>query len=457
MDNRFPYISRGGIKLGIQIIPKFIGLLDKVKGAVFALSSQLLTRNFIDGAPYAPVRRTSDNVEANVLFDPASNPRRVTLDSPVVITSGSSAAGTLGELVEEEVVTYESDFSEGTDSWSAVRLTATGNIDGIGGEDNTLRLAVNTTNTGLHYYQTTTRTSLGFTYRFKARVYIDSALGQCDGVRLSLGDGTFQDFANLQKDTWHDLEFVGVCAGPVAFARFTLMRGSIVSYSDAEMEDTLYVRDVEITQLTHSAALATGSNQTGGTNATQATAGAQPLIVEAGVLVKPKFMDGQWLPTLPAGDNLMQGDFTICGWAKVLHNATQQEIFGFLNSGSTTALRLICNIAGVNGRITMFVRGETVTHELISSSNAFEDGVWFFYACKKEGADFSLDVNLANLGATTFSDSFSTLGFPMYFGAGNSRGTPSGLLAGQLDHHLIYKRLLSSSDLTAIMEATDPR
>lgn len=75
----------------------FRGLLDLSAGANAggAFSSFALSHTTTPTALYAPVRRVSDNVEADVF--PFA--KQITLDSSVTITSGVSNATTLGELV----------------------------------------------------------------------------------------------------------------------------------------------------------------------------------------------------------------------------------------------------------------------------------------------------------------------------------------------------------------------
>ena len=71
-------------------------LLDIFSGSLFAFSLQKINSNY--SGPALKIRRTEDNVEANIAFN-SSN--QVDTDSSITITNGSSAATTLGGLLTE--------------------------------------------------------------------------------------------------------------------------------------------------------------------------------------------------------------------------------------------------------------------------------------------------------------------------------------------------------------------
>ncbi len=90
-----------------------------------------------------------------------------------------------------QTAVYTSDFSAGADSWTAGNGTATGNIDGIGGEDNTLRYyANNIPDPGTaHFLARTISMSNYKKYRASFRYYIPATNTHLDGIKLCSNAG----------------------------------------------------------------------------------------------------------------------------------------------------------------------------------------------------------------------------------------------------------------------------
>lgn len=103
-------------------------------------------------------------------------------DVTELITTGVNPADQWGT----QTTVYTSDFSAGTDGWSAVRGTADGNIDGISGVDNTLRFTVDSTVTNSHFVSKTPFSGLlaGKRYRVGFNYFITASNATMNGLRL---------------------------------------------------------------------------------------------------------------------------------------------------------------------------------------------------------------------------------------------------------------------------------
>ena len=103
-------------------------------------------------------------------------------DVTELITTGVNPADQWGT----QTAAYTSDFSAGADGWSAARGTAAGNIDGISGVDNTLRLTVDTTatNTHLAFLNPVPGLLAGKRYRVGFNYFITAANATMNGLAL---------------------------------------------------------------------------------------------------------------------------------------------------------------------------------------------------------------------------------------------------------------------------------
>ena len=147
---------------------------------------------------------------------------------------------------------YASDFSSGVDGWTANAGTAAGNIDAIGGQDNNLRLTLNTAS-AQHYLKKDGYTS-GKRYKISLDFYIPSTNSNVDGVRIwaDCDDGfhTVASEVSPTLDSWQSIagELTDSQLTMTAFAVLAQDGGS-ASFADSGGDDVLYIRNVTITQV----------------------------------------------------------------------------------------------------------------------------------------------------------------------------------------------------------------
>lgn len=158
--------------------------------------------------------------------------------------SGNAAVGNPGATN-----VYTSDFSAGTDDWSATQGTAGGNVDGIDGQDDNLRLTVDSTN-NVHYIQRSGLVSGGKTYRIRFDYYIPSGQSNIDGLKVSNGNVAI-DGASIETttDSWTNVDLY-FTAGASSYIRFAAYDGVSDTFQDAGGDDVFYIRNVIIDQIT---------------------------------------------------------------------------------------------------------------------------------------------------------------------------------------------------------------
>jgi hypothetical protein len=229
------------------------------------------------------IRRASDNVEVDVAFD--ANGEVSTSSAITDITEettgssqGSTTATTFGAFLTEDTIVYSTDYSSGTDSWtfSGGSVAAP---ESIGGESNALK--VTRSGSGFFSPQRTGVLVDGKTYSISVKLYVPSSNTNSNlsfNVREA-GGGTIVDCNVSQADVWESFT-VSLTSG---VGNQVLQVTSDVSMSDG---DVLYIKDVVVTQTTdNDASVVTWYDQSGnGNDATQTTAGDQPVIASSGNL-----------------------------------------------------------------------------------------------------------------------------------------------------------------------------
>jgi len=157
---------------------------------------------------------------------------------------------------------YTSDFSAGEDGWTIYAGGAVaGNIDGIGGEDDTLRFTIDAANS-THALRKASVFTIGNCYRVRAKVYIPSGQSNIDGVKISE-----QTAVITTTDSWVSVDFYANALAEHLYA--TAFDGASSTFQDAGGDDVFYIKDVIIDVIT-----ATGWTVSAGGWAPQATAGA---------------------------------------------------------------------------------------------------------------------------------------------------------------------------------------
>jgi hypothetical protein len=144
---------------------------------------------------------------------------------------------------------YRSDFSAGANGWIAFTGTSVaGNIDGIGGKDDNLRLMPDTS-TGLkRMYKT--GLAFGQNNRLSFEYYIPSSNSNIDGFDTQLGNaGDAKPETVATLDAWTYYEHEGTCDVANGSVYFYATDGGAKTFTDAGGNDVLYIRNVYIDQI----------------------------------------------------------------------------------------------------------------------------------------------------------------------------------------------------------------
>ena len=246
----------------------------------------------------ARVRRSSDDTEKDF--------------------TASDMGAALEDWVNEDVVTYQSDFSSGTDGWGGSGdedgVSVSQSSAGIGGQSNTIIATLDSTN-GVHsFWDDLDRYNGTGLFKIKFDVYIPSNQ-DINGVQLlvySEGSNAFQPILNPTLDSWNTYEsneFIRTAADSNRI--FFYLTGENGRVFTGNGTDFAHFKNIEITQLTADGHVVTWYDQSGnGNNATQSTAGSQPKIVDAGVYLGELEFDG--VDDRLTGAHNITSTYTIC-------------------------------------------------------------------------------------------------------------------------------------------------
>lgn len=148
---------------------------------------------------------------------------------------------------------YRSDFSAGTNGWTAFRANATGNIDGIEGRDDTLRLWPNDDNSSHGIYRTIAG---GYGTAGKRlcglNAYVPNGVTNVGGIRVNIYLGSGQIFKNItiDKGSWNHYNVIFDVDGTNLFGdgyielTFLDNNGNEVFIgANSASDDLLYIRD----------------------------------------------------------------------------------------------------------------------------------------------------------------------------------------------------------------------
>ena len=141
---------------------------------------------------------------------------------------------------------YTGDYSAGTDSFAAIGGTASGNIDAIGGQDNNLRLTLDSANSA-HQLNAAILPSSNKGVSVEFDYFIPSTNSNLDGfeVRESFA-GVFANEHSATLDAW--TRFSASVVGNGTFRIFAT-DGGAVTFQDAGGDDVMYVRNLKVTQV----------------------------------------------------------------------------------------------------------------------------------------------------------------------------------------------------------------
>lgn len=146
--------------------------------------------------------------------------------------------------------TYSSDFSAGVNSFSTTTGTLDGNIDGISGEDNTLRFTCNTSAGTHESIRALPNLLSGVKYRISLKYYIPSANSNIDGIRILTGNGASYISSILSvTDSWTSTSVDFVPSSLSSGFRIYPYDGAAVSFADAGGDDVFYIKDVKISEI----------------------------------------------------------------------------------------------------------------------------------------------------------------------------------------------------------------
>jgi len=191
-------------------------------------------------------------INGGASFRNASINKKITLYNRALTAGEALSLYESGVAVADQygsqTAVYTSDFSVGVDSWLSGRLTLTGNIDAIGGENDWLR-GVCTNVAGFHVtYRVAAGTvpTAGRRYRVSYKYYIPSGQSNLDGIRMYIGGVAGSVNNTLDAATTVTEEITAASTSELSF--FGLDGGSL-SFTDAGGNDVFYVKDIVVTEI----------------------------------------------------------------------------------------------------------------------------------------------------------------------------------------------------------------
>lgn len=147
---------------------------------------------------------------------------------------------------------YASNFTAGTDSFAAVRATATGNVDGVLSVDETLRVTADAT-TGATHYATRTISSIAIAKRYRLSIdyyipagntYVDSMIVQQNSGSGLVGPALLSPAVTGSWQTGQSAEFVALAR------RFDFLMADGGSAAGGDWSsDSFYLKNVILTRL----------------------------------------------------------------------------------------------------------------------------------------------------------------------------------------------------------------
>ena len=245
-------------------------MLNKVVGGAAAAYSLRADLNDKQGNnKVVRVRRSSDNAEKDFL--------------------GKDVDG-IADWVNEDVVTYQSDFSSGTDGFSgASGGTVSGNVDSIFSENDVLEISNGNTLDNVLAQKTLNSTSGTVRIRCLAlRNDVNNSFNKILFTTLN-GAGQRKTFTLTNANQWYNIDL----NLELSNAKLWVTRSEATSITNLIAGAKLYLKNIEITQLTADGFVTTWYDQSGNSNdATQSVAANQPKIVDAGVYLGELVFDG---------------------------------------------------------------------------------------------------------------------------------------------------------------------
>jgi len=369
-------------------------------------------RSITGGDPKAVrVRRDTDNAEQD-------------------FTASGVSSGALTSFTNEDYVKYTSDFSSGDNSWGSLDdVTETGNIDGIGGLDNNLRLAIGSA-TSQHRAFRNGILPVNQKINFSARVFIPSTNSVVDSFRIADASGT----VIITPTTPAQDQWVTVTASNVTPTnssgqlRLFLQDGGTNSFTGNGF-DVIYVREIVVTQVTSDGFVETWYDQSGnGNDAVQATAGNQPKIVDAGSLLTAGV-------TFDGGDSLsVSSEPVITASSSGVYSAFSVQTVATSEDGY-----LYGNASTSNGT-SLYAAANTFT---LSNKTSFLDNIprssgQNLLSAVYNNGDAGLLVNGAGTMTDTGTYDFSAGSSDFIIGNRNGGSAGATFLTGSINEIIVY-------------------
>lgn len=146
---------------------------------------------------------------------------------------------------------YRSNWSVGVDSWTGTRVSLSGNIDGIAGQDDCLR-AYATGESSTHQFQRSNIVIVGKKNRVSFKYFIPSGQTNVNGIRVLANSSTLAvyDAINAVTDQWVSVvteDFDATSGGITILQR----NGSGISFTGANSadDDIIYLKDFVVETL----------------------------------------------------------------------------------------------------------------------------------------------------------------------------------------------------------------
>lgn len=151
------------------------------------------------------------------------------------------------------VAKYTSDFSAGADSWVDGSATVVaGNIDAIGGENDTLRAYATTTN-GAHYFKRASLVTKDKSYKISFRYYIPSTNTNVKKIKLvEETGGNLSGSPALQSvtDAWTEAThtFTAETTAGLGIRQYTASDADVFAGAGSVTDDLSYIKEFKVTQ-----------------------------------------------------------------------------------------------------------------------------------------------------------------------------------------------------------------
>jgi hypothetical protein len=353
---------------------------------------------------------------------------------------------------EEETASYTSDFSSGEDGWVAAEGAVTGNIDGIGGQNDNLRFTVNAAS-GVHSAYKSSILTVGKKYKVTFSYYIPSGQSNIDQLQLhsSRWGGVTSNLSTT--DAWTEVEktFTANNATPIIQAS----DGGSTTFQDAGGDDVFYIRGMTVQEITQ-ADLSGNDN-----NASMYNFPADPYTTDReGASNKALTFDGSddYLDTGDPFQSTFRDSFSISMWVKPDDGqpASAQIVIGQQSSDAHDRIFLYLY---TNGKLdfhyesdddtaiadtasAVFSNGAETWHHVVITSNNDTQQIDIYFDGVKQTLDSTNDGDMSDVTMADYAQIRN-----LFIGARNTAGSASVHFDGDLHDVRLYNRALSAGEV----------